>query len=269
MKGCTGKLKQRIKNGDILFFGCVMDCRSGTVIEMYHETGYDAVLIDREHTAFNHETILEQVRLARVLEFPCMVRVAEISYAEMNRVMDQAPDGIFVPRIRSRKDVEEVMRLTTFPPSGVKGFGASTCPAGKYLGWLPDSTQQLEHFNNHFVRGIQIETKEAFENLDDILSVPGIDLAVVGNDDLSLGLGISGQFDSSEYIKSVQQIIAACERHGVVPGIAGGEPEKVRFWKDRGMRVFWAASDIVCMWLAAKQVITDIHRTLNERKRTS
>ena len=264
MKGCTGKLKQKVRHREVLIHGCVHDSRSGAVIEMYHETGFDVVFIDREHTALNSETILEHIRLCRALDFPCMVRVAEPSYAELNRVMDQAPDGIYVPRIKTRQDVEEIIRLTKFPPRGVKGYGASTCPAGKYLGWQQDVLQQLDFYNDDFVLGIQIETKEAFDNLDDILSVPGLDIAVVGNDDLSLGLGIPGQFDSPGYITAIQRIIAACNRYGVLPGIACGDPEKIRFWKDQGMRAFWAASDIVSMWTYTRQLMTTIRAKLEK-----
>jgi len=262
MKGCTGILKQKVRNREILLHGCVMDCRSGSVMEMYHETGFDVVLLDREHTALNSETILEHIRLARALEIPCMVRVAEPSYVEINRFMDQAPDGIYVPRIRTRKEVEEIIRIAKFPPRGIKGYGASTCPAGKYLGWQPDIRQQLDFFNDNFVLGIQIETKEIIDNLDDILSVPGIDIAIIGNDDLTLGLGMPGQFDHPDYIAVVRRVIAACNQYGVLPGIACGDPEKIRFWKDQGMRAFWAAADIVSMWSHTRQLMAAIRTNL-------
>jgi 2-keto-3-deoxy-L-rhamnonate aldolase RhmA len=263
MKGCSGQLKKRVKDKDILLTGCITDSRSGSVVEMYHETGYDVIMIDREHSALNSETILEQIRLARALEIPCMVRVAEPSYAELNRTMDQAPDGIFIPRIRTRKEVEDIIEMIKFPPFGVKGYGASTCPAGKYLGW-DTPLDQLGYYNNDFVLGIQIETAEALDDLDGILSVPGIDIAVVGNDDLSLGMGIPRQFESPEYIAAVKKIISACNRYNVLPGIACGDPVKIMFWKEQGMRVFWAASDIISMWTYTKQSIKAIHTELSK-----
>ncbi|MGV8096428.1 MAG: HpcH/HpaI aldolase/citrate lyase family protein [Mangrovibacterium sp.] len=264
MKGCSGQLKKRIKAGDTLLMGCIMDSRSGSVVEMYHETGYDAILIDREHSGLNSETILEHIRLCRVLEIPCMVRVAEPGYAELNRTMDQAPDGIVIPRIRTRKEVENVMEIIRFPPQGVKGYGASTCPAGKYVGWK-NPLDQLKFFYENFVVGIQIETAEALDNLDSILSVSGIDIAVVGNDDLSLGMGIPAQFDSPEYLAAVKKIISACTRHNVLPGIACGDPVKIKFWKEQGMRVFWAASDIMSMWLYTKQNYEAIREQLSKK----
>ena len=228
---------------------------------MYHEIGFDMVLIDREHGGFNSETVSEHIRLARALNFPCMVRVAEASYAELNRVMDQAPDGIFVPRIRSRKDVEDFLRLIKFPPYGIKGYAGCACPAGKYLGW-EKPLEQLDYFNRDFVVAIQIETAESIANLEDILSVPGIDVALVGNDDLSLGMGIPTQFDHPEYIDTVKRVIAVCNKYGVLPGIACGDPVKIKYWKEQGMRLFWAAFDVVSMWQHTKQTYQLIQQEL-------
>ena len=261
MQGHTGLLKQRIKNRDILITGCIMDSRSGAAVEMYHECGYDILMIDREHTLLNTETILEQIRLARALGLPCLVRAADASYHEMNRMLDQAPDGIFVPRIRSREEAELVVRTVKYAPLGQRGLGGSTCPAGKYMGWT-SVAEQTESINRDLVVGIQIETAEALADLDGILSVPGLDVAVVGNDDLSLGMGIPGQWDSPVYIDAVMKVIAACERHGVLPGIACGDPARVRFWKDRGMRLFWSSADICLMWEGARRLMSGIQTAL-------
>ncbi|MCG3147165.1 MAG: 4-hydroxy-2-oxo-heptane-1,7-dioate aldolase [Verrucomicrobiae bacterium] len=257
MQGCTGELMRRVKRRDFLLTGCIMDSRSGAVVEMYHDCGYDVVMIDREHTLLNSETILEHIRLARALGMPCMVRAADASYHEICRVLDQAPDGFYVPRIRSRAEVEHVVRTAKYAPLGQRGLGGSTCPAGKYMGW-PTVVEQVEFVNQNLVIGIQIETAEALADLDGILSVPGIDVAVVGNDDLSLGMGIVGQLDHPDYIAAVTRVIAACERHGVLPGIACGDPARLRFWKDRGMRVFWVAADICLMWDAARRQINGV-----------
>ncbi len=257
MKGFTGELKKRVKNKDTLLFGCIMDSHSGAVVEMYHETGFDAIMIDREHTALNSETIREHIRLARALNLPCMVRAADNSYHETGRFLDQGADGVFMPRIRSRQEAEAYVANVKYPPVGIRGIGPSTCPAGKYVGWN-HSTEMAKYFNENLVVGIQIETAEALADLDGILSVPGIDVAVVGNDDLSLGMGILGQFDSPQYMDAVKAVIAACEKHGVLPGIAGGDPTWVRYWHDQGMRLFWCAADIVSMWNATRAGITAI-----------
>lgn len=264
MKGCTGLLKKRVKNGDMLLVGCIMDCRSGSAVEMYHECGYDMVMIDREHTALNSETILEHIRLCRALGIPSMVRAADHSYHELGRMLDQAPDCIMVPRIRSRADAEQVVNTAKYAPLGQRGLGGSTCPVGKYLGW-PKVTDQIDYVNKNLVIGIQIETAEALADVDNILSVPGIDMAIVGNDDLSIGMGIPGELDNPRYLRAVESIIASCKKHHVLPGIAGGDPTWVRYWRDKGMRVFWCAADVVSMWDASRKGIAAIRVGLDAK----
>jgi 2-keto-3-deoxy-L-rhamnonate aldolase RhmA len=261
MRGLTDQLRQRVARRDFIVFGAITDGRSGAVVEMFHEAGFDALLVDREHTALNSETILEHIRLARALGLACMVRVADHSYHEICRTLDQAPDGIYVPRIRSRQEVLEVMRALRYPPDGVRGLGASTCPAGRYLGW-DTPREMVDTISANLVVGIQIETAEALGDLDGILSVPGVDIAVVGNDDLSLGMGILGELDNPRYLKAVQSVIAACSRHGVLPGIACGDPPRMRYWAEKGMRVFWSASDITLMWAAARSLMQSVRAAL-------
>ena len=257
----NGVLKQRIERREYLVGGCIMDSRSGAVIEAYKEAGYDFAMIDREHTALNSETILEHIRLCRVIGLPCVVRVADNTYAELNRTLDQMPDGIFVPRIRTRAEVERIIETVKYPPLGKRGVGASTCPAGKYMGW--DSVAEMtETLNRTSVVGIQIETKEALENLDDILSVAGIDVAVVGNDDLSTGMGIPGQFYTDAYRNAVKEVIKCCNKHSVMPGIAAGEPELVKYWATQGMKMFWASADICLLWQAAAQNCVAVRKAL-------
>jgi 2-keto-3-deoxy-L-rhamnonate aldolase RhmA len=261
VRGHTGRLRQRVNNKDLLVFGCIMDARSGAAVEAYHEAGYDVLLIDREHTALNSETVLEHIRLARALDFPCMVRVAEDCYHELGRTLDQAPDGIFVPRIRSRAQVESLVRMVKYPPLGMRGLAGSSCPAGKYVGWK-SVAEQIECVNRDLVVGIQIETVEALDDLDGILSVPGVDIAVVGPDDLSAGMGIPGQLTAPEYVAAVERVIGACRRHNVLPGIAGGDPAAVRQWIERGMRAIWYAADVCLLWQAATQQLSKLHEAL-------
>ena len=261
MKGCTGLLKKRVKRGDILLQGIVTDGRSGTVVEMFHECGFDTMVIDREHSYLDNEPVLEHIRLARALDLPVMVRVPEPSYAWINCLLDQAPDGIFIPRIRTRGEVEQIMHTLRYPPHGIRGLGGSTCAAGKYMGW-PHVRDQVAYFEEHLVVGIQIETAEAFANLDEILSVPGIDIALIGPDDLSIGMGMPGEWDSQQFKDFEQKILETCQKYEVLPGIPGNDPQKIAHYAERGFRVFWCASDLCCMWAGVEQQYKSVARAL-------
>lgn len=258
MRVSEGLLRQRVDKGDLLICGDILDSRSGAVVEVFHAAGFDLMLIDREHTSLNSETIADLVRVARCLGFPVMVRVAEDCYHELNRTLDQAPDGIFVPRIKSREQVERLIEMVHYRPLGLRGLAGSAAPIGKYKGW--DSVPgQIETVNRNLVVGIQIETAEALDDLDGILSVEGLDMAVVGNDDLSMNMGIPGDLQNPEYIAAVEGVIAVCRRHGVLPGIAVGDPQTAIFWIKKGMKVIWNSCDIYMLYRYSKMELDEIH----------
>jgi 2-keto-3-deoxy-L-rhamnonate aldolase RhmA len=193
-----------------------------------------------------------------------MVRVVENCYQEMNPILDQAPDGIFVPRIRSRQDVETLVRTVKYPPEGVRGLASAICPVSKYLGW-GSAAAQIQGVNRNLVIGIQIETAEAMENLHGVVSVPGVDIALVGPDDLSTALGIPGQTAHTRYVDAVKRVIEVCQQHGVLPGIACLDPEQAHFWIERGMKVIWYAIDNSLLWTAGKRHLEALRGLLAKR----
>lgn len=263
---CEGTLRNRLTRGDLLLFSCLTETRNGSTIEIFHDAGYDAVLLDREHTAFNDETISDQIRIARCLGFPCMVRVSEDSYSELNRTLDQGADGVFIPRIVSREQVEKIVHMTHYSPRGNRrGLGSFTSPASKYHGWT-NVNEMIDTTNKNIVIGIQIETAEAVENLDAILSVKGVDIALVGGDDLSLGLGIPGQSTNPIIDATIERVIETCKKYGVVPGVACGDPERIKTLTEKGVRVFWCANDVYCLWQAAKGMINKLNKTMDLKK---
>ena len=252
MKVCEGLLRKRVDAKEQLVFACITESRTASTVEIFQAAGFDALMIDREHTSLNSETIADHVRVARSLDFPCMVRVCEDSYSELNRNLDQGADGIYVPRIKNRSQVENIVRTVRYKPLGIRGLGGYTCPISKYLGW-GSVVDQIEGVNKNTVIGIQIETADALEDLDGILSVKGIDIAVVGSDDLSMGMGIPGQLKNPKFMDAVMRVIESCQKHGVVPGYACGDPELAAYWIDKGMRVIWYVNDAYLIYAGAIQ----------------
>jgi 2-dehydro-3-deoxyglucarate aldolase/4-hydroxy-2-oxoheptanedioate aldolase len=265
MFACEGLLRKRVDNRELLVFSNITESKSTSTVEVLQDAGFDGIFIDREHTALNTETIADQIRIARCLHFPCMVRVCDDSYHELNRTLDQAPDGIYIPRIRSREQVEKIMRTVKYAPEGIRGLAGYTCPVGKYHGW-DNVKEQIETVNRNLVVGIQIETAEALENLDEILSVKGVDMAIVGPDDLSISMGIPGEWTSRTFLDAVQKVLDACQRHNVMPGIAGGDPEVAAKWVEKGMRVLWYANELCLMWMAGVQQINRLKDALKNVK---
>jgi 2-dehydro-3-deoxyglucarate aldolase/4-hydroxy-2-oxoheptanedioate aldolase len=89
-----------------------------------------------------------------------------------------------------------------------------------------------------------LETAKAFENLDEIISVPGIDIAWMGHYDLSVSMGIPAQFDHPRFLTAMGSLVSACNRYGVAPGFLPPTPESAAHWIREGFRVISLGSDI-------------------------
>ena len=261
MNVCNGKLKQWLREGRLLVGAQANVFQTPAVIELFHAAGYDMVTIDFEHSALTIETASEQIRLARALDMPCMVRVATPDYDNLNRPLDQGADGVYVPRIRSADEVDRIVKMIHYPPKGERGLAGYGCPLSKYRGWATRA-EQVRAVNENTVLGIQIETREALENMADILAVPGIDVAVVGCDDLTAALGIPGETGDARFLDAVERFIALCQTNGVAPGIPCPNPEAAHQWIARGMRVLWYGLDAGLLWEAAARRIEGLRREL-------
>jgi 2-dehydro-3-deoxyglucarate aldolase/4-hydroxy-2-oxoheptanedioate aldolase len=103
----------------------------------------------------------------------------------------------------------------------------------------------IEHQNREILAVMQIETLTAVERREELLSLPGLDVMMIGPADLSISLGIPGQFDNPLLIETVDKVIETCNRHGVVPGIQTRGVAMAKFWADRGMRFIGVAAEHV------------------------
>jgi len=262
MNVCNGKLKKRLLDGEILVAAQTNMFQSTAVVEILSEAGYQMITIDLEHSALTIENVSEQVRLARALDIPCMVRVATPDYDNLNRVLDQGADGLYVPRIRSVDEVRSIIRLIHYPPEGERGLAGYGCPLSKYRGWSTKA-EQVRVVNENTVLGIQIETKEALDHMEEILALNGIDVAVIGCDDLTAALGIPGETSNPLFIEAVERFISLCQENHIAPGVPCSTPEAAFEWIRRGMRILWYGLDAGLLWEGASRRINGLREQLS------
>jgi 2-keto-3-deoxy-L-rhamnonate aldolase RhmA len=116
----------------------------------------------------------------------------------------------------------------------------------------------IEHQNRNTLSVVQFETTVAMDRADDLLSLKGFDIAMVGPADLSISLGIPGQFDHPLLISTVDQLIEKCNRHGVVPGIQTRSLAMAKMWAERGMRFVGAAAEHALLLEKAKETVAQL-----------
>jgi 2-dehydro-3-deoxyglucarate aldolase/4-hydroxy-2-oxoheptanedioate aldolase len=234
------RCKERLQNGGTVF-GCVLQhLRAAEIPALLAAGGFDFVFIDGEHGPFGLETIHDMVQNARRAGITPVVRVAELTYGLVARALDLGAEGIILPRVEDPVLLRQAVGWMRFPPQGTRGYGVSAAR----LDYEAASMEQVvAHVNANLLVVVQFESRTAIERCDELLAVPGIDVALVGPADLSISLGVPGQFEHPDLTESVSALVAACDRAGVAPGIQVRTLGLAESWLRRGMRFVGCGSE--------------------------
>ena len=233
-------VKHALKEGK-LQAGCSFGMlRSPEVARILAAAGFHWSYIDAEHGPFDLETLQDICRAAVAAGLMPMVRVADLQYSLVARALDNGAQGIVFPRVEDPELLARAISWTRFPPKGVRGFGLTPSHMGYEKVTIP---QIIEHQNANTMVILQIETKLAVDRRDELLSVPGIDAIMIGPADLSISLGVPGEFDHPKMIETIELVKESCLKHGVAPGIHLRTVALAKFWKERGMKFLSSGAD--------------------------
>lgn len=212
-------------------------------VRVMANAGYDFLFIDCEHNQIDPRALIDVVQTARLAGVSPIVRPRDTEYDLIAGTLDTGADGLIVPRVESREQAERLISYSKFPPLGVRGCGTTANLDFKTEDWRV----ALPWLNEQVLLATQVESLKAIDALDEILSVQGIDVALVGPLDLSISLGVPGQFNDPTFVAAVDRVIAICKAHHVVSGIVIGPPAAVKPWWEKGMRFFSCGSDLAML----------------------
>jgi len=245
-------VKQALKEGKAQF-GCNTSMlRSPEVPRILAAAGLHWSYLDSEHGGFDLETLQDLIRAANEAGLCPIVRVADLQYPLVARALDCGAQGVLFPRVESPELLEKAISWTRFPPEGVRGYGLQPTHVGYEAVGMPDI---IAHANANTMVTLQIETKAAIERIDELLSVPKIDAVMIGPADLSISLGVAGQFEHPTLVAAIEKIRDACVRHGVAPGIHMRSLKLVQYWRDHGMLFLSCNSEIGFMLEKASETV--------------
>ena len=234
-------LRQRLKNGETLIGTMVQEVRTPAIAQILKQVGFDFFMLDMEHGGFDLETAAEIIRAARLVGIAPLVRVAGPQYELIGRILDQGAIGVMLPRVERPADVELLVQSIKYPPLGRRGLSSDAPHSGYDFRPLAEFVR----INNEDTIAIaQIERKAAIEDIDAILGVPGVDVALVGPEDLSVSLGLAEADVSGRVSAAIETMMAAARRHGVVPAIHMGSVEGLQTWLAKGMGLVMYSSDL-------------------------
>lgn len=249
------RIREKLSNGQLVVGTMLVELRQPSAMTMLANAGFDFVLIDNEHGPFSVETIADLSRAARDAGVTPVVRIPELTYAHVAQSLDGGAQGIMLPRVTARAQVEECVRCMKYPPAGRRGAVLARGHTGFKGGPLAET---LASANRESFLVVQIETAEAVERLDEILSVPDVDAALVGPTDLSLALGVPGSSDAPVLLEAIERTMGACKAHGVVPAIHTNDVAMTAAWARRGMRMVSISSEAGLLMAGARQAIAQI-----------
>ena len=184
-----------------------------------------------------------------------IVRVAELQYALVARALDCGAQGILLPRVESPDVLSRAVSWTRFPPQGVRGFGLTPAHIEYERASIP---QIIEHLNEHTMVVLQIETKLAVERREELLAVPGIDAVMIGPSDLSISLGVPGDFEHPKMIDAVEKIIQSCRAHGVAPGGQARGQSLAKRWIQMGMQFVGCSGEAAMLLDRAREITASL-----------
>jgi 2-keto-3-deoxy-L-rhamnonate aldolase RhmA len=251
----ANRTKRRLLLGETVF-GCALQCyRSSEIPRAFAAAGFDWFFIDMEHAGFNSETAQDIIAAAVASQITPLVRVAELQYSLVARLLDLGAQGIVLPRVEDPAKLAETLSWMLFPPYGKRGFGILP----PVLDYKQETIASIiEHHNSNKLAVVQFETHAAMQRADELLSVQGIDVAMIGPTDLSVSLGIPGDFENPMLVEMVQAFIEKCDRHGVVPGIHCRNVSQARPWLARGMRLIGCGSEQSMLIEKSKQTVLEL-----------
>ena len=195
--------------------GTFFSAGNASFMESLGYSGLDYVIIDTEHGPFDTMDMQELIRAAEAGGLAPVVRIADVTHKEIQRAADCGAQGIIVPCLRNLDDFKKAADLAKYAPAGNRGFIKGRGAGFGYAEWTKGPLEQYyERSNEKLMLIPQCETKEALEQIEEIVAIDGVDGIFIGPFDLSTCLGIPGQFDDPRYLAAKERVRKTCEAAG-------------------------------------------------------
>jgi 4-hydroxy-2-oxoheptanedioate aldolase len=234
--------------------GCWLNIASPMAAELMASSGYDCVLVDREHSPADMMTALAMLYAAKAAGSAVLLRVPQNDPAEIKRAADIGVDGIMIPQVESAGDAERAARAAYYSPAGQRGVAPSVIRAsgfGRDVSYLGRAAQQM-------LLMCQIESARGADAVHEIATVPGVDLLFVGPYDFSAGLGYPGEPDHPAVRRRIEGIEQACRDAGVAVGGIPTPGRSARELIEAGYALVLSGSDVAFLRDGAAAQLKDL-----------
>lgn len=226
-------------------FGAWTSLGHSSITEIFTHIKVDFVGIDLEHSTISQEQSQRIIAASHARGIACLPRLSSHNGEQIKRLLDSGADGVIVPMVSRRAQVEQIVEWCKYPPLGKRSYGIARAQDYGF-----DFENYTSTWNDRSVIIIQIESIQGVEAVEDLLSHDGVDGAMVGPYDLSGSLGIPGRLSDPRVTEACARVLQACRHTGKACGTHITEPteQNVRKAFDSGYSFVVLASDVFVLW---------------------
>ena len=215
--------------------------------------GFDWVCIDAQHGLIGYQEMLGMLQAVAVKQVPALVRVPWNEPGWIMKALDAGAAGVIVPMVNGPEEARAAAGACRYPPLGYRSWGPTRVSLG-----VADYAPELA--NRSVVCAVMVETVPALDQLDEILSVPGVDAVFIGPSDFAISMGLGPRSTDPGHRRRLEAVPAVCHKHGVVAGIACASDELLKHWREAGYTMLAVPSDLVMLRQAAAAMLDAVRR---------
>jgi 4-hydroxy-2-oxoheptanedioate aldolase len=261
--GVTDRLRELLNQHDVLYG---MICRDATLtdIELLAQAGFHVVWIDLEHGVLSVADALRLCRTIVHLGMVPLVRIPELSRAQIQGLVDSGFQIVLLPNVKDAKEARALVGMSKFPPLGHRGVSSNSASIGFAMGDDPVRTLQRANESTHLM--VQVEGDEGCANLDAILNVDGIELVTVGPLDWAVERGLVGQKLKPEFDRQVDEVLATALRAGKLTAMGVSGVEQAKHFAGLGVRLLFVGVDVTLKRRIFSETISAPKKVLSQNK---
>jgi 2-keto-3-deoxy-L-rhamnonate aldolase RhmA len=238
----VNRLRATLKSGGIALGTILWETRARGVLHTLAQAGMDFVFICTEHSSYNLETVVEMVAHAHAAGITPVVRIPDLQYQYVTRLLDTGCQSLIAPHLRTGEEARRFIEYAKYHPEGRRGMAIMNNAGVDYEDVDPRAA--MAHANGNTLLAVLIETREAVENAEEIL-LPGIDLALVGFQDLAQSLGVPGEFTNPQVREATARVNSLCKARGIAIAGAIARPENIKTVVDSGAQFLLYGTDLL------------------------
>lgn len=247
-------LKESLVSGKIVF-GPFLKLTDPAIAEIIGFAGFDFVIIDQEHGPISLETSQNIIRAAESVNITPIIRVPKNDESLILRALDIGAQGVEIPQINCKDDAVQAVNSVKYSPQGLRGV-CRYVRAANYSSM--NKFRYFESANKETMIIIHIEGIKGINNLNEILSVSGIDVVFIGPYDLSQSLGIPGEIDDPLVEEKMQEVVLKCIQQNVAVGTFADDVQAAKKWVSLGVQYMSFSVDVGIFYEASRNILNKL-----------